>query len=201
MKNVIIAVLTAVNLLLVAVVSRLPANEPVGELSAVLAEDYMSALLIDGPRTLDPGATLIDTDGRPVSCAEVACEAPKIIVRYSHMNCNVCVDSLLAHAQAFAIAEGRDKVQVWASFEDRHGFSKLLRFRGYDMDIFDASGFALPFDSLGVPYLFVLNADMTVSSLFVPRKEFPHLYDWYFRNVGQRLFGVLRGTQEEGWEE
>lgn len=110
-----------------------------------------------------------------------------MIVRYSELNCQSCVDSLLFYAGQFANKVGCENVQVWATYSNRRNFSLTERLNKKAIDILDARDFSFGLDSINVPYMFILNSDMTISNVFIPHKEFPDSYDWYFSIVEKVL--------------
>jgi hypothetical protein len=149
----------------------------------MMSNDYLSIIKNDTCRTLSDSLRVTDKDNNTIKIENILNGTKKLIVRYSYLNCNSCVDTVIKYATNFAQKNGNKKISVFADYTNTRDFYLFLRLNKNNLDIFRTAGHVSKIDERNVPYMFVLNEDMTISHLFIPHKEYPHLINWYFEVI------------------
>lgn len=141
--------------------------------------DYRSLIQQDQSRLLSKYINIEDSNDNEVSFDTVF-NKRKLVVRYSSLNCNACVDSLIKYTKQLSNEIGRDKIVVCAKYENKRDFHLLSRINKNDLDIYQVDSLLLNIESKGIPYMFVVNEDYSVSHTFIPHKEYPEMIKWFF---------------------
>ena len=111
----------------------------------------------------------------------------KIIVRYSNLDCNVCVDSIIRYSKLLAEKIGKDKIVILAKNTDKRDFHLFSRINKNELDIYQVNSKLTNLDDLGFPYMFIYKEDNTISHIFIPHKEYPKMFTWYFEIISKYL--------------
>lgn len=187
-KNIIIAILLILSAYCLLFLGRRVDPES-GNLQAlnVICDDYLAIVGNDQSRFLNQGLSIVDSESYPKSAGELVGTGSRLVIRYSELNCQSCIDTILFYANDFASKCGKNKVAIWASYSYMRNYSIFLRMNKYDLDIYNVADTVLNIDSRNMPYAFVLNEDLTISHLFIPHKEFPKMTKWYFSEVEKYL--------------
>ena len=151
-----------------------------------LSYDYRSLIKQDQTRFLCDDIVIVDSNDSIIAYKSVF-DKRKLVVRYSNLDCNVCVDSIIKYSKLLATDIGRDKIVVCAKYDNKRDFHLLSRINKNVLDIYKVDDTLLNLDDKGTPYMFVINDDNTISHVFIPHKEYPNLMMWYFDVVKKYL--------------
>lgn len=193
--GIVIAILVILNILALFKVQRLR-NENNQFLEAVLNGDtrgqagnlYMlkrdQLLAVGSSNEKLPGdVSLSDELGNKMTIDDLCRKGKKFIFRYSHLNCNVCVDVLIPELKALSENIGEDNLVFIASYlndRDLHVFKRVNEIR---TPIYNTESLPIPLEEENLPYCFVLNEDHSVTHLFIPRKEMLDQTEEYFTMI------------------
>ncbi|WP_291580762.1 hypothetical protein [Bacteroides sp.] len=139
---------------------------------------------------LSDSLLLTDVNGLKVKLRDVINEN-KLILRYSELNCQTCVDEQINNLNTYADSIGVDRILLFTNYETdvyMRRFKKLnkIKFAIYNMKT-DANKLL---KDIGLPYMFVLspNKKMRVQYMYIPQKEIPLLTSSYLKMVKDKFF-------------
>lgn len=139
---------------------------------------------------LSDSLLLTDVNGLKVKLRDVINEN-KLILRYSELNCQTCVDEQINNLNTYADSIGVDRILLFTNYETdvyMRRFKKLnkIKFAIYNMKT-DANKLL---KDIGLPYMFVLspNIKMRVQYMYIPQKEIPLLTSSYLKMVKDKFF-------------
>jgi len=183
LKNIAIAlfVLLNVGLILYFKYHRLDSTAS-DFVSQMMAYDYREIIKYDQQRILPDTLDIEDSECKSWSLDSIS-RAKTLVIRYSSLNCNSCVDTLMHYARIFADSVPDGRICVFADYENDRDFHLLSRLNKSKVSILQVKDRLLSLDDKGVPYMFVVNQDKSVSHLFIPHKEYPNLIRWYYSVV------------------
>lgn len=133
---------------------------------------------------------LTDVNGLKVRLRDIINEN-KLILRYSELNCQTCIDEQIKNLNIYADSIGVDRILLFTNYETdvyMRRFKKLnkIKFAIYNMKA-DANKLL---KDIGLPYMFVLspNKKMRVQYMYIPQKEIPILTSSYLNMVKGKFF-------------
>lgn len=78
---------------------------------------------------------------------------------------------------------GDDKVVVLAQYANIRDYKNFVRINNIKHSIYQLQDSLCKADELSIPYLFVLEDNMTISNFFLPRKEYPQVTEKYLESI------------------
>lgn len=121
-----------------------------------------------------------DEQGTKTSLKEVVGGRRKFVFRYSHLNCNVCIDAAVLLVKALTEEIGAENVVYIATYSNGRDLTVFRRLNQLHTKVYNVESLPMAPDRANVPYCFVIEPDNTVSHLFIPRKEMlPHAEDYF----------------------
>lgn len=126
---------------------------------------------------------LYDETGQSTTLGNICCDKKKFVFRYTHLDCDVCIDAILPQLESLSRDIGIDNVVFLATYSnnrDLYVFKHVNEIRNciYNIDLL-----SIALDKINLPYCFVLNADNSMSHLFIPRKEMLDQTEEYFKII------------------
>ncbi|HVU83441.1 MAG TPA: hypothetical protein VHC50_01280, partial [Puia sp.] len=111
--------------------------------------------------------------------ADLIRKGAKIVLRYSELNCNVCVDSAIAYFTKFSRRIGEENVILLVEYASSDYLAQLIRMNQIKLPniyrIVNKEKFNVSVSAVDAPYLFVLDSSGVMKDVFYPRKEIPEL--------------------------
>jgi hypothetical protein len=151
-------------------------------------ERWVNILAIkENGRTL-PVLHLIQ-DGNELAFPEIA--KPKLIVRFSYLGCNICVDSTMMLLKQFEKSIGKDNIIIWATYDNETNlkFFKNANRIHYPTYLVKENEQVLEADKHTIPYLFVVTPKSgQINDLFFPLKENMNRTYQYLNIVADKYF-------------
>lgn len=112
----------------------------------------------------------------------------KLILRYSEINCNTCVDSQIVAFKNLSNKLGVEKLAIFSSYERFGDMYRFKRLNKVTMPIYNLkSDLGLLIDTLNTPYYFILSPTLQIRNVFIPRKEVNEITSIYLNSI-ERLF-------------
>jgi hypothetical protein len=129
-----------------------------------------------------------DIEANQCFLASLVSPNPKLIYRYSEINCNDCFESDLALLQEF-FSDEKQKIVILCSYQNRKYLVEFKKMNRIELPIYRIlkDTFNWKLEKYGESYYFVLHPDMKVSHIFVPNKDFPELNKQYLESVKRFL--------------
>lgn len=152
------------------------------DVKATLCYDYIKALQYNG-LNIESTITLLDNQDSLYTINEISKKCKKLVFRYSFIHCNACVDTIMKLVNRFSNEVGKDKIVILAQYESKRDYKNFVRVNQIKMPIYHLQDSLCKADDLSIPYLFVLEDNMTTSNFFLPRKEFPTITEQYLQAI------------------
>lgn len=159
--------------------------------------DCISATTVNAYRMnnvrLQPVVLTAYTDQRVLPLSEVIGKRSVIVLQYSDLNCDICVDSALSYLTAFLKRAATSNVVIIASTDNRRLLSFFVRINHIDpkivyyignSDLARLYGTVVP----NVPFVYFTDSSLTVSDAFFPVKELPRLSEIYYAEMLTKRF-------------
>ena len=155
-----------------------------------LVKNREALQLRSGALSIKSDVELKDEDGKTVSLLKIAGQKPKLVFRYSELNCRVCIDAEVKWLKNKAKDIGSDNILILASYENPRNLYLFKRLHQLNIHVYNLldSDLGLPIEKRNIPFLFVLDKNWTSDLLFVPEKTMPELSKSYYKIVAERYF-------------
>lgn len=125
-----------------------------------------------------------------ISLSEIAGDEIKLVLRYSEIHCDVCVDSTLNQLKNIAQKIGQERIILISSYADPRDMYTFKRLNNLEFPIYNLGTQTLNIkaEEADTPYLFVLKPDGTTEMVFLSYKEVPALLNQYLQLVQHKYF-------------
>ncbi len=155
--------------------------DEVNKLKASFFNIYPSLVVPTEDKKIADTITLAGTDGRKLSLRTLAGNSPKLVFRYSRLDCELCIDSVLSIIKKI---KGETKVPeliVIADFQNNRDFLIKDKHKKHPYPVYNiANGnLGLPVENKNLPFLFILSEDFKATKVFIPFKEVPYQTNEY----------------------
>jgi len=135
-----------------------------------------------------PYQKLIKENGDSIVLSNLVGEKPKLIFRYSELNCNVCVDAQLALIKTFIEKYGEENLIMISSYKFRKTVYQFKILNNIRNEIFNVDFLNQSIDNLNTPYYFILDNTYIPKMMFIPEKAFPEDTEEYFKKIQNMYF-------------
>jgi hypothetical protein len=166
---------------------KVEADVKLGRLGAL--EDYRTfEMLLNGTK-IYADLSVVDMQYREKKIADIISDNT-LILRYSEMNCDVCVDSIVKRLNAYKDSIGLSNI-VLLTTSQNSGYIK--RFRKINKISFSIYNMGEVLDSIlidiGMPYLFVYSSNNDrINNVFVPQRENQPLTNEYLHSILMKYY-------------
>lgn len=126
---------------------------------------------------------LIDENGDNFQLSDIL-NKKTLIIRYSHLSCTQCVDSIFSIINSIAFSD----CLVLAEYDNPQSLGAFFRTNQPEYPIFNCRQNVIPFDTLNTPYAFITDSNLRISSFFIPAKEDME----YTKNCFNALFESMK---------
>jgi len=113
-------------------------------------------------------------------------ERPKLVLRYSELNCQSCVDAMLAQLQN-CNSFGKENTLLLAYYKNPAYLYQFKRMNRLLLPVYSIKNTGLPPDTLNIPYFYILGKDLDVSNFFIPEEGDTASVATYLRFASKRL--------------
>lgn len=116
-----------------------------------------------------------------------------LVLQYSELNCNICIDSALNDFKDFSRkVKNKNDLFIIAVTGNRRYMSEFVRINNLELQniyIIDAVSIKKLYKAeTNMPFLFTTNADLKISNAFIPFKEMPYLSNHYFSQIFDKYY-------------
>lgn len=123
-------------------------------------------------------------DSVEVNIADLDKRFPLLVLRYTELGCQMCVEEHLVFFKAFIDRLKEDDFLILSTYNNLRDLILFRRLNQIDYDIYNIESLKLPIEDANTPYLFVLQKDFTVSHLFMldtdNLKQIEEYYNYIF---------------------
>ena len=124
------------------------------------------------------GALQTESESGDVSSlAALVSGKPLLFLRYSQLNCNLCVDHSLNYLKTIADSIGSDNIVILASYNTMRELALFKRVNQIRFPVYriEDNSLGIPADKYSFPFLFITNKSLTATHLHIPDKDVPQL--------------------------
>lgn len=153
-----------------------------------LEDSRTCEMLLNGTRVC-AGLNVVDLQYREKKISDVISDNT-LILHYSEMNCDVCVDSIIKRLNVYKDSIGLSNIVLLTTSQNL-GYTR--RFKKINKISFGIYNMGKVLDSIlvdiGMPYLFVYSSNNErINNVFVPQKENLRLTDEYLHSVLMKYY-------------
>ncbi len=114
---------------------------------------------------------------------------PVLVLRYSELNCQSCVDDLLTEIKEDGIFNATNTLLL-AYYSEPAYLYQFKRMNRLELPVFSIQHTGLPPDTLNLPYFFLMNSKLQISNVFIPEEGDTDAIAAYLAFAAKRL-GIL----------
>jgi len=151
-----------------------PSNaDPVLALKASFYDIYPSLVLPDDGFKLKDTDSILTPDKKFIPFSKLIGNGEKLIFRYSYIDCDVCVDSVLSAVQRITKKNKINQLIVLTDTKTERDFMLKSQYKKHPYPVYALvrNKLGLTMENKNLPFLFVVSPDMRVSKVFIPFKE------------------------------
>jgi len=121
---------------------------------------------------------------------EILGNSPKLVFRYSELNCDVCVDLEVKKIKKMAKVIGENNVLMLANYRDLNSLLIFKKIHNLSIPVYNLENqtLGLSVDKINTPYLFVSDSSLATKSMFIPNKKYPNISDIYYEVIKKKYF-------------
>jgi len=153
-------------------------------IQALLASDYLTAMKYNNMQINE--VTVKNVKDTTFSLPQLCTSKYTLVMRYSYIHCNACVDSIMMILNNFSKQTGI-KPLILSQYANRRDYINFVRVNQIKQPIYCVEDTLCIADNLDVPYLFVLDSDMKCNNFFIPRKEYTKGAKMYLNSIRHLL--------------
>ena len=138
---------------------------------------------------LKPVILLEPATGNNIKLSDLI-SGPKLILRYSELNCDVCVNQEVKNLKNLEKEIGRENIIIIASYNDPKHLNLFRRINQVEAEIYNIGEGKLniPLETANAPFLFVLDPSLITKTVFMPSKEIPEMSETYYKLIISKFF-------------
>ncbi len=162
-------------------------NTQIGRIEA-LKEYRFNEVILSGTK-MSADFNVVDIGENKKKISEVISDNT-LILRYSEMHCEVCVDSIVKRLNVYKDSIGLQNIVLLTTSQN---FGYMRRFKKINRIPFGIYNIDEALDSvlvdIGMPYLFVYSTlSKRINNMFIPQKEDPQLTDEYLHSILMKYY-------------
>lgn len=155
-----------------------------------IKQEKIRNLEIDSENNLlEPNIKLLGENEETVYLGTV-CSTPKLIYRYSEINCDICIDSQIEIIKEKISQWGEENIIFISSYRFNRDLSVFKRINRLKIKIYNLKEkLPLPVEQFNTPYYFVFDPQTyRAVNVFIPLKENPSQTLFYLNSIRQKYF-------------
>ena len=129
------------------------------------------------------GALMIDNimveseTGDTTTLKAILSRKPLLLLRYSELHCNLCVDHSISYLKSLADSVGQDNIAILTSYRTIRDLFLFKRINQIDFPVYriPENSLTIPADKYGFPYLFITDHTLVAKYIHIPDKDVPEL--------------------------
>jgi hypothetical protein len=111
----------------------------------------------------------------------------KLVLRYTELNCQSCVDTELSSLQNLANKIGMEKIVILASYKNNEDLIKFKRLNKLKLPMYNVDSLSIPLENMNIPFYFICDKEFKTKLVFIPKKEISNLTVDYLKLV-EKIF-------------
>ncbi|MDD2529531.1 MAG: hypothetical protein PHT26_15960 [Lentimicrobiaceae bacterium] len=111
---------------------------------------------------------------------------PVLVLRYSELNCQSCVDDMLTEIKEDAIFNATNTLLL-AYYSEPAYLYQFKRMNRLELPVFSIQHTGLPPDTLNIPYFFLINSNLQINNVYIPEEGDTDAINTYLAFAAKRL--------------
>jgi len=131
-----------------------------------------------------------DEEGNKISIAELLNNNPKVIFRYSELNCRLCIEEEIKILQKYINDIGFDNILFFSTYNstrDLFLFKRINQLHNFRIYNLKEEQLNIPIDRLNIPYVFLIDSSGNIIMLNIPEKTKPEFSEQFYNVVISRF--------------
>lgn len=138
---------------------------------------------------LSPNITLLSENNSVTSLSNAIGDVPKVIIRYSALACDLCLEEELKQISNYILKIGAENVLVFTSNENIRSLTVRKRKFPFNLKTYIIEDISIPFDEKNNNlFVFVLDKDFFVKDFFIPEKTLHSLSEYYYKTIQNKYW-------------
>jgi hypothetical protein len=190
--GIIIFVVINITLLLNLCISKNKnSNTQNTEIDTSIEVNKIETTNIDEGKAINPGVEFVTLNSDSVKINRIITDIPKIVFRYSELNCWSCIERILVQCERYEKYDCIKKnIIIVANYKEFRAFK--VNFDIYNFS-FDSYLYSNNFETLindvnEMPYMMVIDTNFTANMFFVLSPENEMVLNDYFEKVHDKYF-------------
>lgn len=177
------------NLALILRIVRGSIEEESNAITQTELESALIAILYKQMETentrLDGSILLEDEYGQKLSLKDLVIDRPLVILHYSELHCNLCIDYSLEYCKRLADSVGNENIAIIAEYKNSSDLILFKRINQLSIDVYrlNGEGLGLPIEKYMVPYLFITDHTLIAKHVHVPDKDISILHNVFVSTI------------------
>lgn len=138
--------------------------------------------------SLAPNLKIKNENGDKVALSQLIGKNPKLVFKYSELNCNVCVDSQLVFVKKFIKKHGVDNLIMISSYKYPKSIYQFKLLNDIENEIYNIEMLDSSLAELNIPYYFVIDSSFKPKMIHFPEKIIPEDTREYFKTIENKYF-------------
>jgi hypothetical protein len=137
---------------------------------------------------LDRNIVLTDENENYIKFNQLTKEKPKLIFKYSALNCNDCVDEQIVLLKKAAKKIGSENIVIITDYGTPRELTQFIRMNQISFKIYNLRNLKLTTIDNNLPYYFILDESYSLKLLFFPLKGDTLITQQYFNKINEKYF-------------
>lgn len=137
---------------------------------------------------IDQNIFFLDEEEKKIPLSQIDLRTPKLVFKYSSLNCNTCVDEQIRLFKEISKKIGSENTLIITDYNTPRELTQFLRMNQIDNQILNLRSAKLTEIDNSLPYFFVLDTTYCLKELFVPLRDFPNSTLIYLNQIMKKYF-------------
>jgi hypothetical protein len=138
------------------------------------------------------GCTVQDIYGEKFTIKQICKNKPKLILKYSNLSCNVCVDSAITNFMRFTLKNGVENSVLLVNKVDPSYLARFLRVNDVRLKYIYSIKNDCGIGASELPHFFIINEYSAQKDIFFPNRDSSALTNAYFIYIEDKYFKTGR---------
>jgi hypothetical protein len=150
------------------------------------------ANIINNNTKLATDLTIIDENNSPVAFAQIINDnSPKLIIRYSALACDICLEKELKIIQRYASKINENNIIILASDHNMRSLRVLKNSLSINIRVYQIEKTGITFEENNNSlFLFIVDKEPIIKDFFIPEKTLPNMSIDYYEIICDKYWNV-----------
>jgi hypothetical protein len=137
---------------------------------------------------IDENVEIYDENEERITLIQLIQKKPKLIFKYSDLNCNVCIDEQINLLKKASEIIGSENIIILANYDSPRDLIQFRRMNQIDFKVLNLRDIEFTAVDKSLPYYFILDESLSLKLLYIPIKGDISLTQQYFEKINKRYF-------------